>query len=150
MKTPSNAPSTGSNEHPNALPGDHIDRLLDQHLAGTSEQLAPSSGFVLSVMESIQAQAAEPPPIAFPWRRVLPGVSAIVCGLIAWAVLILRGGTAATTSSQSLSHAIAAQTGDLSLAHLTSGDTVAFWIVAALCLSLAVTAASLRLTGSNE
>ena len=75
-----------------------LDRLLDQHLADRSEQLAPSSGFVASVMESIQAEAAAPPPIAFPWRRVLPGALAAVCGLIVLVVLVLRGGGTSAVS----------------------------------------------------
>ncbi|HEX9200501.1 MAG TPA: hypothetical protein VF865_13135, partial [Acidobacteriaceae bacterium] len=76
--------------HDDALIADPIDHLLDEHLAAESDQVAPSSGFVLSVMDSIHAQATEPPPIAFPWRRVLPGIAAVLCGLIALALFASR------------------------------------------------------------
>src|ERR1035441_6606555 len=81
---------------PNPIPPDDaVDRLIDVHLGAARDELTPSSGFTASVMESICAQATEPPPIAFPWRRVLPGAIAILCGLVALIVVTIRTAKAA-------------------------------------------------------
>jgi hypothetical protein len=60
-----------------------IEREVDQILA-TEEALMPSSGFAASVMERIQEEAALPPPIPFPWARVLPGIL-LTAGVLGWA-----------------------------------------------------------------
>jgi hypothetical protein len=57
-----------------------IDRIL-----AAEEELLPSSGFLASVMERVQEEAAAPAPIPFPWKRAIPGI------LVATAVL---GGSA--------------------------------------------------------
>jgi hypothetical protein len=44
---------------------DDFDRALS-----TDETLVPSSGFVGAVMEMVTREAAVPPPIAFPWKRL--------------------------------------------------------------------------------
>ena len=125
-----------------------IDRLLDAHLASGVEELAPSSGFVASVMESIQAQAAEPPPIAFPWRRVVPGAIAVVCGLVAFLVFVVREWMAAPAVAQT---AVAALPRHLALPHaFTQGEVLLGWILVGACLSIAAVAASFRLTGRSE
>jgi hypothetical protein len=49
--------------------GDDLDRMLS-----SDEEIVPSSGFACSVMETIRQSHAAPPPIPFPWRRVVPGV----------------------------------------------------------------------------
>ena len=126
-----------------------LDRLLDEHLAGSSEQLAPSSGFAASVMESIQTEAVVPPPIAFPWRRALPGAVAALSGLIILIVLVLRGGTASAGAAAGPAAPAHAQ-----LAHFfpafSAGETVLCWILVAACISVAAIAASFRLTGRNQ
>lgn len=41
------------------------------------EEILPSSGFLASVMERVQAEAAQseaPTPIRFPWKRAIPGI----------------------------------------------------------------------------
>lgn len=129
------------------LSDDALDRLIDEHLTGGSEQLEPSSGFVLSVMESIEAQAAEPPPIAFPWRRALPGLFALLCCLVVLVAALLRvsagsafGGTALGLDGQFVS----------SLRHIvTAGEMTLSWIAVAAFLSIAAVAASFRLTGRS-
>jgi hypothetical protein len=57
---------------------------LDQILT-SDEMLEPSSGFVVSVMESIRRQANEPAPRGFPWLR-------FAIGLIGWLVMAASGG----------------------------------------------------------
>ncbi len=44
---------------------DDIDRILSG-----DDDLLPSSGFRESVMDAVRRDAATPPPIPFPWRRV--------------------------------------------------------------------------------
>lgn len=59
---------------------DDLDRVLMER-----EEIVPSSGFVLSVMEAVQQEAAAPAPIAFPWKWALPGLIvsvALALGLI--------------------------------------------------------------------
>ncbi|MGA1982839.1 MAG: hypothetical protein ABSG84_10195 [Acidobacteriaceae bacterium] len=131
-----------------APPADPIDSLLDAHLAGPDDELAPSSGFVLSVMESVRAQTAEPPPIAFPWRRVVPGAVAVLCGLAALIVFALRALDAGAAAGPAApAHTRLA----LSLAPaFTSGEVVLGWVVLAACLSLAAIAASFRLAGRSR
>lgn len=135
-------------QNDDALIVDPTDRLLDDHLATPAEQIVPSSGFILSVMESIHAQAAEPPPIAFPWRRVLPGIVATACGLIALAIFALRafhasaaGGTAPQPHLRTALSVISA---------FTPGELTLLWVALATCLSIAAVALSFRLTGRRQ
>lgn len=69
------------------------EQLIDRALQ-TQEDVEPSSGFVASVMTQIHREAeapAPPPPLSFPWRRV---VAAGLAGLATAIVLvILLGGT---------------------------------------------------------
>lgn len=53
------------------------------HILATEEELLPSSGFVASVMERVQEEAAAPPPIPFPWKRAIPGI-VMVAGVFGW------------------------------------------------------------------
>ena len=131
---------------------DDLDRLLDEHLSGATEQLEPSSGFVLSVMDSIQTQAAEPPPIPFPWRRALPAFVLALCGMAMLVGLVLRGGdsdaAAAPAHAQSmlsLLHSVVA-----SAQLFTGSQATLCWVVVAACLSVAAIAASFRLTGRSN
>ena len=48
---------------------DDIDRVLFRE-----DDILPSSGFTVSVMDAVRREAAAPPPIPFPWRRALPGL----------------------------------------------------------------------------
>jgi small-conductance mechanosensitive channel len=127
---------------------DPIDCLLDAHLAGSNDELTPSSGFVLSVMESVRSQTAEPPPIAFPWRRVVPGAIAVLCGLAALIVFALRAldaGAAAGPAAPDHTRLALSFT-----PAFTSGAVVLGWVVLAACLSIAAIAASFRLAGRSR
>jgi len=59
-------------------PLDSLGPFLQRHLGPRVDELTPSSGFVLSVMEALEPVAPAPAPIPFPWRRLLPGTLAIV------------------------------------------------------------------------
>lgn len=131
---------------------DILDRIVHDHYTSAAEHIEPSSGFVLSVMEPVRAQASEPQPIAFPWRCVVPGIVAIACGLLALAVVAVRQLGTASASNQSLDAALQPYR---ALAHslaanFTAGDTMVCWIVVAAGLSAASIAVSFRLTGSGN
>ena len=59
-----------------------FDGKIDGILA-TEDELIPSSGFLASVMERVQEEAAAPAPIPFPWKRTVPGLLAIA-SLFGW------------------------------------------------------------------
>lgn len=59
-----------------------IDTEIDAVLVG-EEPLIPSSGFLASVMESVQREAAAPPLIPFPWKRAVPGIL-LAAGVFGW------------------------------------------------------------------
>jgi hypothetical protein len=56
---------------------DNLDRILLEQ-----DTLLPSSGFAASVMDAIQQQAAAPAPIPFPWKWALPGIAALLVGVV--------------------------------------------------------------------
>lgn len=60
---------------------DNLDRVLE-----SEEMLVPSSGFAGSVMRRVRDEAAAPPPIPFPWKRVIPGM-AVAAGVLGWAAV---------------------------------------------------------------
>ena len=75
--------------------GDGMEDELDRMLS-TRDEIVPSSGFVMSVMDAVRSEAAasEPtllPPIAFPWLRALP----IFAALAAVLVMLIGGVVAA-------------------------------------------------------
>jgi hypothetical protein len=56
---------------------DKIDRILSRE-----DEILPSSGFAVSVMNAVRQEAAAPPPIPFPWKRALPGLVAAGLALL--------------------------------------------------------------------
>ena len=78
---------------------DELDRMLS-----TRDEIVPSSGFVMSVMDAVRHEAAvsEPtplPPIAFPWLRALPIFAALAAVLV-----MLIGGIVAAVRTPAASH----------------------------------------------
>ena len=145
MNSPSTTPTRETRQGDAALLAKEVDRLLDQHLSQPAEELAPSSGFVHSVMESIHAQASAPPPYIFPWRYLLFGTVAIACGLVALVIYAVRAGS-------NLEHNLeAALQSHLTPALSLTPDQVSLcWIWLATLLSITAIAASFRITGNNE
>ncbi len=76
---------------------DEIDRILSRE-----DEILPSSGFAVSVMDAVRHEAAAPPPIPFPWKRALPGLVmaglALAVVLIAGIVAIVRLGRTSTAA----------------------------------------------------
>jgi hypothetical protein len=72
---------------------DELDRILAE------EEILPSSGFTGSVMDAVRREATALPPIAFPWKRALPGLVAagltVALVLFAAVTLLFRGSTEA-------------------------------------------------------
>lgn len=63
--------------------GDKMDDAEMDRILSRQDEIQPSSGFAVSVMEAVCREAAAPPPIPFPWKRALP------LGALAAIVLIL-------------------------------------------------------------
>ena len=107
---------------------DDLDRLLSRE-----QEILPSSGFVLSVMDAVQREAAAPPPIPFPWKRALPGICAAGLALVSIfvaSIVLLHSGAAAPPLPAAWLSALA------SLVE-ASKALGANWMALALLLSLA-------------
>lgn len=137
------------NQNPvsNSAPDD-LDRLIAAHFRA-GDDLAPSSGFTLSVIHELQAQTAAPPPLPFPWRRVLPGLIALVCILASFCIFVLRrlpkfldGQEPAQTSSTVF--------GSLAPFHLSTVEQGLCWAAASACLAIAAAAVSIRFAGTRK
>lgn len=78
------------------------DEELDRAFS-KQEMIQPSSGFVSSVMDAVRADQSTPPPIAFPWKRALPGIvtaaTTMVAVLAAWFGVLVLGRADSTTSA---------------------------------------------------
>lgn len=117
---------------------DELDRILSQC---EKTEIAPSSGFLASVMEAVRSEAATPPPIPFPWKRALPAVAA---GVLALGLMLMTGLAIFTrgTSTESLPGMLPSWFGSF----LEAAKSIrAGWIVLALVLSLASVKLSIRL-----
>jgi hypothetical protein len=73
--TERSAPKPSTNQR--LAENEEVDRMLS---SPGKDEILPSSGFALAVMDAVRREAAAPPPIPFPWRRALPGM--IVAGLV--------------------------------------------------------------------
>jgi hypothetical protein len=114
---------------------DDFDRIRS-----TEQESIPSSGFVVSVMDAVRHEAAAPPPIPFPWKRALPGLSAVGLAVVSVFVMGMRlfiGGTA----SLPLPARSPSEFGSISEGWKTVG---ASWIALALVLSFASVKLSMR------
>jgi hypothetical protein len=113
-----------------------IDRIL-----ATEEALIPSSGFLASVMERVQEEAAAPAPIRFPWKRAIPGIL-LTAGVLGWGgyVLVREGVAAVRDLSFAPPHLAVALTQPLELAG---------WVAMALGASLLSWLLSRRLAGRS-
>jgi hypothetical protein len=116
------------------------DEKIERILAG-EEELIPSSGFLSSVMERIEDEAAAPPPIPFPWKRAVPGM-ALAAGVFGWGAfeLVRLGVSAASQLSLPTVHATAA---------LSPPMEQAGWVALALVVSVASWLLSKRIAGRS-
>jgi hypothetical protein len=113
------------------------------HILATEEELTPSSGFVASVMERVQEEAATPP-IPFPWKLAIPGIL-LAAGVFSWVTIeLLRLGVA--------EHGLPTlRAFTLSSLHLTTSAVQSLeeagWVALALGASLLSCLLSRRLAG---
>jgi hypothetical protein len=128
------------------------DNDLDQLLM-VREEIVPSSGFVSSVMEAVQQEAAAPAPIPFPWKWAVPGfvVSvAMAFGLIArW----VYSGARVSRPVQVAATALPTETFTSSLpqVHVAVSTLVALeWSALAILVSFAAAWLSMRIAGVRE
>ena len=111
------------------------------HILAAEDELVPSSGFLASVMERVQEEAAAPAPIPFPWKIAIPGIILAV-GVLGWGIfeLVRLCLPALSTISLPAPH--------LSV-NLTVSIKDAGWIVMALAISLVTSLLSRRLAGRS-
>lgn len=145
MNSPSTTQSRDTRQRDAALLAEDVDRLLDEHLSQPAEQLAPSSGFVHSVIESIHAQASAPPPLTFPWRYLLSATVAIACALVAFVIFAVHAGSSLERNFED-----ALQSYQTLALSLTPEQVTLCWIWLATFISITAIAASFRITGNNE
>jgi hypothetical protein len=70
------------------LTGQQIGNEEIERILSREDEILPSSGFAVSVMDAVRREAAVPPPIPFPWKRALPG---LVVGAFAVALVLAAG-----------------------------------------------------------
>ena len=118
---------------------DELEHILSRHV-----DIVPSSGFVASVMDAVRSETAGPPPIAFPWKRAIPGLAAAAILLVSVVVVLIRGvNDAASLQSQSM---VSTTVPQLVNAARTLGVG---WILLSLLLTLVSVTISTRLIRSN-
>ncbi len=110
------------------------------HVLAEEEELVPSSGFLTSVMESVNDEATAPPPIPFPWARAVPGIL-LAAGVLGW------GGFELVRTAMSAVSGISI--GTPHLAALVPPLKEAGWVALALGASLASWLLSRRLAGRS-
>ena len=120
---------------------DELDRMLRTHMNAPTEQLTPSSGFTQSVMDAIREEATAPPPIPFPWKRLLPAAIALVCAMIGLGVFAGRHVPALPEALSS---------GSFNLAINTPAAMNLLWIALAIGLSLITATVSFKLAAGRR
>ena len=120
------------------MENDEIDRILSHE-----EEILPSSGFAVSVMDAVKREAAAPRPIPFPWKRALPGVvagvGALALVLVAVVVGIAQEGRASGVPQFSVSLPSV-----LAIALQGSLRSAAIWTMLALLTALVSVKLSMR------
>jgi len=104
------------------------------------DEILPSSGFAVSVMDAVRREAAALPPIPFPWKRALPGLFAagvaLVSAFVAGIALFIQG-----TASQPLPSRLQST---FALSFEGWNTMGASWITLALVVSIASAKLSMR------
>jgi len=102
---------------------DELDRIL-----GSDEGLEPSSGLTRRVMEAVEEQdRPTPPPILFPWMRLLPALLGALGIVVAFAVYLATeplGPAPALDVAKWLDHPLAGPLGWAALALIGSWAAV--------------------------
>jgi hypothetical protein len=119
------------------------------HILATEDELLPSSGFVASVMERVQLEAALPTPTSFPWIKVIP-ILLLASGTAGWCAfeLVRLGvpGLGQTALGQSAQSWLTISLTPLSVVQVRSLEQ-AGWVALALGITLLSWLLSRRLAG---
>jgi hypothetical protein len=116
-----------------------LNRILSRE-----DEILPSSGFAVSVMDAVRREAAAPPPIPFPWKSAMAGlvVGGLAMGLVlvAGIFVLVQSGREATTAHFSMPL-------PSTLPPMFNGgvEAAAIWTVLALLLALISVKLSMRL-----
>jgi len=125
-----------------------IDRILTKQ-----DEIAPSSGFVASVMDAVRCEALAPPPIPFPWKRALPVLllAALAVTLVAAAgIAIISQPAGGSVAVRIASHTPSLPTPAVPPSLLKGAiGTAVVWTGLALLLALVSVKASLRMASSR-
>jgi hypothetical protein len=103
------------------------------HILVAEEELISSSGFLASVMERVQEEAAAPAPIPFPWKRAIPGIF-LAAGVFGWGGFeLVRLGLptlgSLTLTPPHLSAAFVAPVEEAGWVALALGASLASWLL---------------------
>lgn len=122
-----------------------IESQIERILA-TEEELIPTSGFLISVMERVQEESAVPHPIPFPWKRALPSAF-LFGGVSGWgAVELMQSGLLKLDLAALNAFTLAVL--HPSAAPVSSAES-AGWVALALSASVLSLLLSRRLAGSG-
>jgi hypothetical protein len=121
---------------------DEINRILSRE-----DEILPSSGFAVSVMDAVRREAAAPPPIPFPWKRALPG---LVVGVLVVAVVLVAGVLAIVQSDKATAPQFSTSS-PAAMSPIFSGgiESAAIWTVLALLVAFVSVKLSMHLTSSR-
>jgi hypothetical protein len=125
-----------------------LDRMLMDR-----EEIVPSSGFVASVMEAVQQEAAAPAPIPFPWKWALPGLIVSVAMAMGMIARWFYFGTRAGHPGKPVANALPMETLTSSLpqVHIAVSTLTALeWSALALLVSFVAAWLSMRIAGVRE
>ena len=105
------------------------------------EEILPSSGFTVSVMDAVRREALTPAPIPFPWKRALPGMMAAVAVFVSTIFAALNYLRTSGGGVDSAPYVAPAKRFIEASLHYGAG-----WIVLALILSITSIALSMRVS----
>ncbi|MGB9205500.1 MAG: hypothetical protein WCB94_16200 [Terriglobales bacterium] len=125
----------------------HDENEIDSILS-RADEILPSSGFAVSVMDAVRREAAAPPPIPFPWKRALPG---LVIGGLALALVLVAGAVAITQLGRASTTAQFSTFLPSLMPTLFHGgiESAAIWTAMALLMTLVSVKLSMRLASGS-